>query len=281
MLALSMNANAVVVDLFEDPPAGQGVADPGGNPLGKTDSTGPYSTIVGGYRNIGVRAISGGKDNNGNKDCDKPAIGASDLCSSMSIFDGTLNFSNDPGAPGVTGIGIVEWNSQALAVDTVDGTPNINTTTFDLINQEGCNDGCDAFTFDVTFADLDFVFTLGAYTDASNFTKLTIQSEGTGSFSIPFAAFTSPVLCGAGPSENILSVACGAGNSVADFTQVGSLLLSLNIPFGADPAAAAIDITLGKIEKTPTNVPVPATLVLMGLGLAAGGLVRRRCFKAC
>jgi len=261
-LTLSLNAQAFVIDLFTDP-ALQTVSDVV-NGAGGTfnQSPGPHASIVGGYRDLFVDAISGAVDQPvANGVCDP-----GDACSELTVAGGVLSFSND--SPSVNGVAEVQW----------DGNDNSSTLDYtglgglDFVDQVGCPPGgCDRFTFNVLAADLGFNFAVGVYTDSTHFTEFNLVSDGsTGVDTLFFADFTDPFNCGLVVPGVINSVTCGAGG-VVDFTDVGAMRLVLNTQ---DPGIAAVDLAIEGITKT--GIPEPGTLALLGAGFAAAGRLARR-----
>jgi len=292
----AVGAQADFVDLFQD--GFQTVSDVE-NGISTTDAdntfseVGPYSnTILGGYRDIKVDTISGGLDNVAlDSNGQLAAVGSidpitqlailadgicqtGDKCTTMTVstVENTVTLDNDTS---VNGVGTIQWdgddNSSAL---TIGDTINEN-----FITQDGCGAGCDRFNIEVIAADHGFIFTVGIYTDADNWTEFDLVSSGdTGIKTFLFSDFTSAFLCGADFSgvDSISAMRCGGtvtstgtGDQTVDFTKVNAMQLIFNVGGGS----TAIDLSIGPLTK---SVPEPGVLALFGLGLAAVGFTRRR-----
>lgn len=269
LLAFSMSASAFTVDLFTEFQAVADVKNGAGNLSSlATDSTGTgLTTIMGGSRDIQVDAISAASDANGNGEC-----GLGDLCSTMTISGGTLNFSND--AP-VVGTGLVQWDGgdQSIALDMT-GLGGLDLT------DGGKNN---AFEYTVIFSDLGYEFTLGLWTDADHFTLVELEANATDvaiTETILFASLENSALCGLGSGviPGIVSVTCGGvgGNQTVDMSNLGAMQLEFNTGL---IGTSAIDLIIGSI----VTVPEPAPLGLLGAGMFAAGMARygrRRKSKA-
>ena len=109
----------------------------------------------------------------------------------------------------------------------------------------------------VTTADLNFPFTLQAFTNGANWSAVTIYSTGIGSYFIPFGGFVT--IAGAG----------------ADFSNIGALQAIINF----DPLAAgngtvqSVDFSIDLVD---TAVPEPGILALVGVSILGLGVARRR-----
>jgi hypothetical protein len=268
LLALSMSANAYNIDLFTD---FQSVGDDQlGEGVFATNATSTLTgldtnNVIGGTRTIQVDCITSCQDNVDPGTYTSPG----DLGTTMVVSGGALQFSNDSsGLLGAAGTGFVQW----------DGTDN--GTTLDptgLGGQDLTADGSDAFIFTVLNSDADFEFVIEAYTDADNWTRVTIEAQ-VGDLPeirvIPFDDIGNAALCGSGPLGNgVLSVECGNGNTQPFMaTSAGAFQIFLNT---GTPTVAEIDLAIGAISTT-VGVPEPSLLGLLGLGMLAGGFVRVR-----
>ena len=272
-LVFSMNASANTIDLFTDPDGGQTVTDDSNGAEADDgenfSEVGSYTTIIGGYRDLKADAISGASNNGG-------GCQVADDCTVLRVLDGRLTFNNDTG---VTGIGIVQWDGQ-------DSSSDLDYTGLggeNLYTQEGCPaGGCDRFVFTVYESDQGFPFLVGIYTDDTHYTEFLLAAEaaseagGTSYVNVLLFTFFENAealgLCdGIGLPTGVLDVNCGADGD-ANLADVGALQVILN-PDGSTQTVA-VDLEIGGITKT--GVPEPGILALLGMGFAAGGLVRAR-----
>jgi hypothetical protein len=214
------------------------------------------ATILGGFRDLWVTNLSGGITN---------VAG-----SSINVTAGNLFFSTDSSA---TGVGEIQWDGDDSATG-VNPIYDINPTGLGGIDltQGGT---LNAFELITIFSDLNWVFEITMYTDATNWTKVSLDATQVSSPStsfIPFSAFTNDALCGTyGAAPGVNAITCsGTG---ADATDLGALVARLNT---GDPGVSnptiAIDLQLDSIR----TVPEPGVLALMGMGLMAAGLASRR-----
>jgi hypothetical protein len=258
-LATAASAADLTIDLF-DPATNHQQCDTviGGGPDNNcTDlvTSTPYASsgagdILGGERDIWIDRIA-------------PAgIGTA----TIRVADGKLSISNDDG---VASVAVVQWDG----VDSAIGGPGVGL---------GMGLGADlsgftAFKVTTIKSDLGFIFSLGLYTDASNFTVVTLVASAVPSPTdslIPLAGFGDGLRCGednapgAAP-DGVISVVCGGvgGDQPANLASVGAIELAVT---GTD---VDLDLSLDQIVAVPT----PSTLALFGLGLLATGFgIRRR-----
>ena len=279
-LAFSMSVQAQVVDLFVAPIGGQDVETDGPVVSSQVDDSDVTGSIIGGYRDLVVSNTNVNGAGNGDGDCD--GFGAD--CTTMGTFNGALSFGNEPG---VLGVGEVQWDGDdSGSVANFDSTGlQVAGDGVDLIDQTGCptENGCSAFVFTVIRSDFEFDFVIGIYTDAGNFTEFNLAANSGPEVSvIPFAVFENVDLCGTGGFDTasgfVNSVTCGGTNapglgSVADLSNVGGMFVRIN-SLTPNGGTYDLDLQIGSVIKV--GVPEPGMVALMGMGLAAAGLVRIR-----
>jgi len=250
VISAGTQAAPIVVDLFDGT---QSVAVTGPTTaVGDTDvssvNEGSLGAILGGNRDMFLEI--------------KDVLVAGDPfnAASGSVFGGVLSYSNS------TGVGSslhIQWDGVANTDETIDvtGLGGIDLT-----------DGGSLTSFQLTTlaSDLNWQFSLQAWTDANNWTKITFNATNvlapTVSF-IDFAGFTNPFFCGAiNPVPGVASIECAPGNQTVDFANLGALEAIINTSGAVD-----IDLRLADVRA----VPEPGTLALVGLGMLGLALRRR------
>jgi hypothetical protein len=254
MLSLGANAAPVIVDLFTTDQATITDND-GALGGGATSSVTTAGTdILGGERDLLIDQIA----QDGPID---PSIE-----SSIGVAVSRLAFSNDTGAMGV---GEVQW-------DGVDGSGALDATGLGGLDLTA-GGTLNAFLIETISSDANWNFEVIAYTDATNWTRISFAAtevpSGTGPVfsTISFNGFTNDLLCGqTNPVPGVNEITC-SGTGV-DLANLGALQLILNTGNAGLPSAFDIDLRLANI----TTVPEPGVLGLMGLGLMAAGFASRR-----
>lgn len=249
---LSLSAYAGSIDLFT---TGQGPY---------TDNT-PTAGDTGEVITSGVGGSVNGADIlGGNRDMFVSLIGnggSSTRDVTMAVNAGVLDFSVDTLAQGR---GQIQWDGALNTDETIDytGLGGADLTDGGTLN---------SFALDIVFSDGGFNFEVTAYTDATNWTRISFVSNQhlspTTTF-IPFSAFQTAALCGSvNPAPGVLSITCGT-DGVADLSNLGALVVDLD-RFGG---STSIDLTLDNVR----TVPEPGVLALVGIGLLAAGFAGRR-----
>lgn len=246
-LSAGVQAAPVIVDLF-DPTTNQ-VVSVGGpvadSPFNEvTEPAIPGNTILGGSRDLYLFNVSGTTGT-------RSAVGA--------VEGGELSYSNS------SGVG----SSLSVQWDGADASSAVDVTGLGGIDLTGGGSNT-AFQLTTIESDLNWQFSLQAWTDANNWTKITFNASNvvapTVSY-IDFAGFTNPFFCGAiNPAPGVASIECAPGNQPVDFANLGALEAIINTA-----GSVNIDLRLADIRA----VPEPGTLALVGLGMLGLALRRR------
>lgn len=204
-----------------------------------TDNSGFWSQVaggmIGGFRDLFITKTGNVVDDG--------VLGAK-----IRAASGKLSFSSDDDNSGVA---IVRWDGATAGTGaTINGAiGSINATGLGAQNLTA--GGGAGFSITVTTADLNFPFTLQAFTNAGNWSELSVMSTGVGVYFIPFAAFVAQA---------------GAG---ANFGSIGALQAIVNYP---GVPVNAVDFSIDIVQ---VPMPEPGSLALVGLAMLGVGAARR------
>jgi hypothetical protein len=248
MASTGAYAGPLSVDLFA-PGTEQTVTDTTqGGVMVFAPEVGEFTSILGGYRDIGVNCIEsilpGGVCGTGQE-------------AQASVSSGAFIFSTDSN---VIGEATIVWdgqNSDGLGgLDLTNGGVLENFLVETFFSDSGSSFG---WSFIISATD-----TLGNFSDVE-LLATTVNGPPALESLIPFAAFNA---CGAvGPT---FSVSCSDPVAGTDITSLDRLAVSFNTT-GFGGQATAIDLTLLGVNA----VPAPGALALLGIGLAGIGATTR------
>lgn len=242
-LAFGANAQLVIDDFNINQVA---IDDTSSNGVGLwSQMNGPAANILGGQRDLYVTKVGNAAD-----DANGDRVRAS-------VAGGLYRFSTDSGQ---NGFGIIRWDGvNALPADATNAgagaVTNLNATGLGGVDLASQGAG---FKITVPTADLGFPFSIQVYTDASNYTTLSLFSPGPGVYNITFA--------------DILNFGVSVGTG-ADFSNVGAIQAIVNV------GGLVTDVDF-QIDIAQLNLPEPTTLALVGLTLLGVGVARRRSTAA-
>ncbi len=253
LLALSFGANAAPVDLFSTDQGAYIDSSKDGTDTGAIINSGTGGsvgaadpTILGGNRDLYVSKLT---DN------------AGDLASrnaTVAVGGGVFDFST---STGTSGRAQIQWDgAEATAAIDYTGLGGLDLTFGGTQN---------AFAIGVVFSDAGFNFKITAYTDAANYTEVTIAANEhlvPTTTTIPFSAFL--LASGSYLGGTVVVQQTGTGS---DLTNLGALVVDID-QLGQK---TSLDLTLDQV----TTVPEPSVLGLMGIGLLAAGYSRGKKAK--